>query len=211
MNGKGSTNRTANMSAFREGYERIFAKSKPADAPERPERRTAKQAADDMESFVNRLYWTMFNERWGDDCHAFLEFCGLMSKFAEICKRAQEQGIDFRHANKHLGEPVPMEAHDGDYLGDKFDCIFGPSLRANPEALEAFLSHIREPKSMDEAERMVEAGYEMLSKRKAKKPKLRDCEACGGNGPTLYDGKGGLYLCRSCHSEPDDIFFRERS
>lgn len=141
MNGKGSRNRTADLNAFRESYERIFAKSKPAEPNTRPEEgRSLKQTVADMESFSNRMYWTMFHEHWGTDCHAFLEFNGLMSKFVQLCARAADKGIDFRHANKHSGEVIPMEDLDAAYLGEKFDCIFGPSLRANPKAMKAFLS-----------------------------------------------------------------------
>lgn len=84
------------------------------------------------------IYQTLFRMHFGADCHAFLEFCGLMSKYADLCSRAAKNGIDFGRANIHTGTPLPMEKHDVLYLAEKFECIFGSFFRANPELARLF-------------------------------------------------------------------------
>lgn len=84
------------------------------------------------------IYATLFRMKFGADCHAFLEFCGLMSKYADLCASAAENGIDFGRANVHTGTSLPMETHDVLYLAEKFECIFGSFFRANPELARLF-------------------------------------------------------------------------
>lgn len=71
-------------------------------------------------------------------CHPFIEFTGFMNEYLKICEKALERGIDFAEANEHSGIPLPIEDYEGSYLGEKFGCIFGPTMRANPEAWKAF-------------------------------------------------------------------------
>jgi len=78
----------------------------------------------------------------GQGCHAFIEFNGLMSKFVDICERAAKQGVSFPEANGHLGGSLPVEGHDIDYLAEKFECIFGPTLAANPELARRFIRKV---------------------------------------------------------------------
>lgn len=92
-----------------------------------------------MKKTTKIVYWFFFNQGYGSACHAFLEFNGLMSKYIDLCENADAVGIDFTQANVHNDIALPMESHDAGYLAEKLDCIFGPSLRANPEALEVFL------------------------------------------------------------------------
>jgi hypothetical protein len=72
-------------------------------------------------------------------CHAFMEFNGLLSKYIELCQAANEAGIDFTTANKHHAQALPVAEHDMEYLAEKIECMFGPTLRANPKARAAFL------------------------------------------------------------------------
>lgn len=71
--------------------------------------------------------------------HAFIEFAGLMSVFVDMCKAAQKRGQDFTYANGHADAPLPLEVHQAQYLAEKMNCIFGPSLRANQKAAEMFV------------------------------------------------------------------------
>lgn len=72
-------------------------------------------------------------------CHTFIEFCGLMNKYIDICRRAAQDGRDFTQASIHSsGEPLQVEGHDVDYLAEKFACIFGKTMFAKPEMWAAF-------------------------------------------------------------------------
>lgn len=70
--------------------------------------------------------------------HPFIEFCGLMNKYIDVCRNAAEDEIQFPFANEHSGMPLPVETHDLEYLAEKLRCIFGPVIDANPEAKEVF-------------------------------------------------------------------------
>lgn len=89
-----------------------------------------------MRAVSNATYDLFFVTGMGGEAHAFIEFCGLLSKYVDICHRCAEQGIDFRMLNTHSGQSLPVEVHDMRYLGEKLDCIFGPAIRANPKAGE---------------------------------------------------------------------------
>lgn len=62
-------------------------------------------------------------------CHPFIEFCGLMNEYLQMCRRAHEQGIDFTNLNQHSGGALPMERYNAAYLGEKLGCIYGPALQ----------------------------------------------------------------------------------
>lgn len=70
-------------------------------------------------------------------CHAFIEFCGFMRKFIDICKNSSEAGVDFNEANTHVGVELVVADHDLVYLAEKFDCVFGPAL-ADPKKRAIF-------------------------------------------------------------------------
>jgi hypothetical protein len=76
------------------------------------------------------------------DNHAFIEFTGFMNEYIAVCQHALDQGMDFTEFNTHSGKAIPIESYQGDYIGEKFDCIFGPWFRAQPDAWRAFKSRI---------------------------------------------------------------------
>jgi len=90
-----------------------------------------------MRAVSDATYYLFFKSGMGAEAHAFLEFCGVLSKYVDICERCAEKEIDFRFMNTHSGEGLPIEVHDMRYLGEKLDCILGPAIRANPEARAA--------------------------------------------------------------------------
>ncbi len=90
-----------------------------------------------MRVVSNETYNLFFVLGMGSEVHAFIEFCGVLSKYVDICERCAEQGIDFRFLNTHSGAGLPVEVHDMVYLGEKLDCILGPAIRSNPAASEA--------------------------------------------------------------------------
>lgn len=71
--------------------------------------------------------------------HPFIEFCGLMSKYVDLCREAAQKGVQFPFASEHSGMPLPAEDHDMEYLAEKLRCIFGPTLDANPSVRSNFL------------------------------------------------------------------------
>ncbi len=81
-------------------------------------------------------------------CHAFIEFCGLMNEFIKVCETTMADGGDFMMANTHNERPLVMKSYQAAYLAEKLDCIYGPTIRANPEArqvFEAWLLHGEAP------------------------------------------------------------------
>lgn len=77
--------------------------------------------------------------------HTFIEFTGFMNEYIKLCEDAHKAGMDFVHANAHGGDenPLPMETYHAEYIAEKFNCIFGPSLRANPAAMRAFINKLK--------------------------------------------------------------------
>lgn len=61
-------------------------------------------------------------------CHAFIEFTGLMNEFIKVCQEAEEQKIDWLHANVHGSIKLPFQPHHIAYLNEKLECIYGVKL-----------------------------------------------------------------------------------
>lgn len=78
--------------------------------------------------------------------HAFIEFCGLMNEFLQVCERAHQMGQDFTQANTHTGQSLPFETFNAAYLAEKLNCIYGPALLDNPDARLAFIQTLFEGK-----------------------------------------------------------------
>lgn len=77
-------------------------------------------------------------------CHAFIEFTGLMNEFITICEKSMEKNIDFALANTHNNVALAIEPHHVQYLAEKLDCIYGPSIRGNKEIRDAFIRAMTE-------------------------------------------------------------------
>lgn len=124
-----------------------------------------------MRAVSNATYDLFFTTGMGGDVHAFIEFCGLLSKYVDICHRCAEQGVDFRLLNTHLGQSLPVEVHDMRYLGEKLDCIFGPAIRANPEAQAALMGILfgdRATGLLESDAKMMEEAWHLLGKASAR-------------------------------------------
>jgi hypothetical protein len=113
----------------------VSAKKPKAD----PETKRRAAIIQDMKMLASATYNMFFKENMAGKCHAFMEFNGLLSKYIELCQAANEAGIDFTTANKHHAQALPVAEHDMEYLAEKIECMFGPTLRANPKARAAFL------------------------------------------------------------------------
>ena len=71
-------------------------------------------------------------------CHTFIEFTGLMNEFIKVCEQSAAAGVDFASASTHSGKPLVVYPYNADYIVEKLDCIFGPSIKASPEVRAAF-------------------------------------------------------------------------
>ena len=67
------------------------------------------------------------------DCHAFIEFTGLLGEFLNVCRDAEDSGNrTWMGANVHGGH-LPMAPFRLGYLREKLACIYGPALLADAE------------------------------------------------------------------------------
>jgi hypothetical protein len=92
-----------------------------------------------MRKVNDEFYWLCFHAGIGSSVHAYIEFAGLQSKFIDLCQAALDEGIEFPFANQHAKTPWPMEPHHAEYLGEKFHCIYGFAIGANPVLREVFI------------------------------------------------------------------------
>jgi hypothetical protein len=92
-----------------------------------------------MRAINAQFYALCFSGGIGGSCHAFIEFAGLQAKFIDMCQAALDAGIEFPFANQHSASPWPLERHHVDYLGEKFQCIYGFAIGPNKELRDAFI------------------------------------------------------------------------
>lgn len=61
--------------------------------------------------------------------HAFIEFCGLMQEYKNMCQETLKNGGDFTTCNTHAGIALTVQPYQIEYLAEKLDCIYGPILQ----------------------------------------------------------------------------------
>jgi hypothetical protein len=109
-------------------------------------------------------------------CHGFLEFCGVMGEYLAVCREAHKNGIDFTQANTHSGQALPIQTFHANYLAEKLNCIYGPSLIQDEAVRDAFISRLFDGKFKlvpveakselaEKAARSRDPNYENLSAR----------------------------------------------
>lgn len=100
---------------------RIATLAQAALADETPEAGlTPQQSLDAMQQAANAFYQAARQV----ECHAFIEFAGLMNEFITICSQSENRGIDWRHANTHSGEQLEIASYQVGYINEKLECIF---------------------------------------------------------------------------------------
>lgn len=59
-------------------------------------------------------------------CHAFLEFTGLMNEFIKVAYEFQQNNptLDFREHNQHTGKVLRLQPYQVDYIHEKLNCIY---------------------------------------------------------------------------------------
>jgi hypothetical protein len=109
------------------------------EAPEgdyTPEQR--QQMLHDMDAISSRFYSGAFRA----EVHSFIEFCGLMNEYIEVCRDAEKMGIPFYAASTHHGRSLPFQSHHVSYLAEKLNCIYGPGLLGSEELRKAFINRL---------------------------------------------------------------------
>jgi hypothetical protein len=101
----------------------------------------SKEELAEMISRMKRISTEFYNEARLIGVHPFVEFCGLMSAFIDMCEDSAQAGIDITVASGHFGKPLIAAPHKIEYIAEKFNCIFGPTLQ-NPVLRNAFLKEM---------------------------------------------------------------------
>jgi hypothetical protein len=58
------------------------------------------------------------------NCHAFIEFTGLLREYCKVCQENLARGIDFRELNGHTSQRMELQPYEIDYFTEKLNCIF---------------------------------------------------------------------------------------
>lgn len=59
-------------------------------------------------------------------CHAFVEFTGLMNEYIKVCSEFQKANPDddFRSLNAHSGKSLKLKPYHIHYIKEKLNCIY---------------------------------------------------------------------------------------
>lgn len=58
-------------------------------------------------------------------CHAYLEFTGILNEYIKICEENLARGVDFREENVHKGNSqMVIRDYQVNYINEKLECIF---------------------------------------------------------------------------------------
>jgi hypothetical protein len=85
--------------------------------------RTAEESLAAMKVAAGNFY----NNAQLTNCHAFLEFTGLINEYIKLCEENLRAGNDFTKANIHTSsstELLKMSEHNVAYMNEKIRCIF---------------------------------------------------------------------------------------
>ena len=58
------------------------------------------------------------------DCHAYIEFTGLLREYCKVCEENLARSIDFRELNGHRSQRMELQPYQIDYFNEKLNCIF---------------------------------------------------------------------------------------
>ena len=75
-----------------------------------------------MQETSNNFYKASCNT----ECHAFVEFTGLMNEYIKLCQEFQESNpdLDFRQYTGHSGQELQLQPHHKQYIREKLNCIY---------------------------------------------------------------------------------------
>lgn len=86
---------------------------------------TPEESLDRMEAAADQFYMLAT----ATDCHAYIEFTGLLREYCKVCRENLARGIDFRELNGHRSQRMELQAYELDYFKEKLNCIFQGLLR----------------------------------------------------------------------------------
>ena len=78
------------------------------------------ESLDRMRAAANQFYMAAA----ATDCHAFLEFTGLLREYIKVCEENLARGIDFRELDGHHSQRMQVQPYEIDYFNEKLNCIF---------------------------------------------------------------------------------------
>jgi hypothetical protein len=81
---------------------------------------TPKESLDRMEAAANQFYMLAA----ATNCHAYIEFTGLLREYCKVCRENLARGIDFRELNGHQSQRMEIQPHEINYFKEKLNCIF---------------------------------------------------------------------------------------
>ncbi|MGB8688921.1 MAG: hypothetical protein WCD53_16505 [Microcoleus sp.] len=63
-------------------------------------------------------------------CHAFVEFTGLMNEYIKVCSEFQKANpeADFRTSNGHSEDEISLKPYQKQYIREKLHCIYQQNL-----------------------------------------------------------------------------------
>ena len=88
---------------------------------------TARETLNRMWQVADQFYQGAANT----ECHAFIEFTGLLREYCKVCEENLARGIDFRELNAHRSQQMQVQPYQIDYFNEKLDCIFQGLLRVD--------------------------------------------------------------------------------
>jgi len=81
---------------------------------------TPEETLDRMDAAANQFYMLAT----ATECHAYIEFTGLLREYWKICRENLARGIDFRELNGPRSQRMELQPYEIDYFNEKLNCIF---------------------------------------------------------------------------------------
>jgi hypothetical protein len=81
---------------------------------------TAEESLDQMWLAADQFYQAAVRT----NCHAFIEFTGLLREYCKVCEENLARGIYFRELNGHTSQRMELQPYEVDYFNEKLNCIF---------------------------------------------------------------------------------------
>jgi len=94
---------------------------------------TPQQSLELMRQTANQFYQAAIT----CDCHAFIEFTGLLNEYIKTCYEFQQNNPnrDFRQCNIHNGNPIHLQPYQVEYIHEKLTCIYQDEIFPNSNHL----------------------------------------------------------------------------